>query len=90
MTKKGPPAGITPDLLVQGLFEDAIAQIGDDPKEAAVQVMSFLTQALVLAANISSGGNESARKGMLKYLAEQIEAAPPHPLIAAGAKKDRS
>jgi hypothetical protein len=88
--KKGTPSGITPDLLVQGLFEDALAQAGEDMKEAAVQVMRFLTESLVLAANISSGGDESARKGMLKYLAEQIEAAPPHPLIAAGAKKDRS
>jgi hypothetical protein len=86
----GPPAGITPDLLVQGLFEDALVQAGEDMKEAAVQVMCFLTESLVLAANISSGGDESARKGMLKCLAEQIEAAPPHPLIAAGAKKDRS
>ena len=63
----------THEELVHELFEDGLNQHNDDVKEAAVQVLSYLAEAVALAANIASGDNEVIRTGLLKRVAEQIK-----------------
>lgn len=67
---------LSPDGLANQLFDAAIMQYKGDPREAARQVIVFLTEALIYAVS-STAGDEGARKGLLKSVGDTIAAAPP-------------
>jgi len=66
---------LTPPDLANQLFDAALVQYKSDPREAARQVIIFLTEALVYAIS-STAGDEAARKALLKSVGESIVAAP--------------
>ncbi len=86
---------LTPEGLVEQLFNGVLQQNLANPKQAAGQVIAFLskalfyaitsskndpvvflTETLILAAS-SSAEDETARKELLKYIADMISNAPP-------------
>ena len=74
-----------PQDLANQLFDAAIVQYRNDPREAAKRVISFLTEALVYSI-VSSATDEAARKAVLKSIGESIIAAPPHPPMSPPGK----
>jgi hypothetical protein len=70
-----PTKPLTPHGLASQLFDAAILQQGN-PREAAMQVMRFLTEAVVYSISVIAGADEAARKGLLKEVGEAIVAAP--------------
>jgi len=62
--------------LANKLFDMAILQYRNDPREAARQCVIYLTEALVYAIS-STAGDEDARKALLKSVGETIINAPP-------------
>ena len=71
-----PNKTLLPTDLANQLFDHAIAQYKGDPREAARQVVVFLTEALVYAIS-STAGDDNARKALLKSVGESITNAPP-------------
>jgi nicotinamide mononucleotide (NMN) deamidase PncC len=69
---------LTPPDLATQLFDAAFVQYKNDHREAARQVIVFLTETLVYAIS-SSAGDEAARKALLKSVGESIAAAPTAP-----------
>ena len=67
---------LSPDGLASQLWDAAFVQSKGDPREAARQVIIFLTEAIVFAIS-SSAGDENARKAMLKNIGDTIASAPP-------------
>lgn len=69
----------TKDLSSQGLadqlFDAAFAQYRSDPREAARQVIRFLTEALVYACK-ATASDDAARRALLTSVGETIIAAP--------------
>ncbi len=65
----------SPDQLANQLFDVAIGQFPTDPREAARQVIIFLTSSLIYAIR-ATAGDEAARKALLKSVGESIVAAP--------------
>ena len=63
---------LTPPDLANQLFDAAIGQYANDPREAARQVIVFLREALVYAIVSSTPNDVGARKGLLKSVAESI------------------
>lgn len=73
---------LTPPDLANQLFDAAIGQFQNDPREAARQVIVFLRETLVYAITSSTPNDLTARKGLLKSVAESIavmatDAPPP-------------
>jgi hypothetical protein len=71
---------LSPVEFAHQLFNAALLQCKGNAQEASLQVMGFLTEALVFSVSMSIGDNEIARKGLLKHIGETIAKAPPHPL----------
>jgi hypothetical protein len=69
-------ASMKPVDLANKLFDMAILQYRNDPREAARQCVIYLTEALVYAIS-STAGDENARKALLKSVGETIINAPP-------------
>jgi hypothetical protein len=67
---------LTPDGLANQLFDAALIQYKTDPREAARQVIIFLTEAIVYAVS-ATAGDEGARKALLKSVGDTITTAPP-------------
>ena len=67
---------LTPTALANQLFDAALVQY-KDPREAARQIINFLSEALVYAVT-ASAGDENARKALLKTVGDRI-ASPPQP-----------
>jgi hypothetical protein len=76
MTTQNPPnvQALSPDQLANQLFDAAIMQC-DNPREAARQVIVFLTSSLIYAICVTAG-DEAARKALLKSVGDSIIAAP--------------
>lgn len=74
---------MTPEILAHDIYEQAVRAAGGNAREASVNVLRFLTETLVYAAGISTGGDEITLKSVLKHLGEMITTAPIHPLVAA-------
>jgi hypothetical protein len=66
---------LRPADLANQLFDAAVLQYKSDPREAARQVIVFLTETLVYAIS-ASAGDDAARKALLKSVGESIVAAP--------------
>ncbi len=79
------PAGeaksLSPHVLASQLFESALVQFRGNAHEASMQVMRFLTEALVFTISVAVGDDETARRGLLKSVGDSITAAPRHPLV---------
>jgi hypothetical protein len=67
---------LSPDRLANQLFDAALMQYRNDPREAARQVIIFLTDALIYAIS-GTAGDDNARKASLKSVGDIITAAPP-------------
>lgn len=67
---------LSPDQLANQLFDAAIMQYKNDPREAARQVIVFLTEALIYAVS-GTAGDDVARKALLKSVGDTIATAPP-------------
>jgi len=67
---------LSPEGLANQLFDAAIMQFKSDPREAARQVIVFLTEALVYAVS-ATAGDDVARKALLKSVGDTITSAPP-------------
>jgi hypothetical protein len=65
---------LSPDQLANQLF-DVAAQHQSDPREAARQVIVFLTSSLIYAI-CATAGDEAARKALLKSVGDTISMAP--------------
>ena len=76
MNTNEPTKQLTPSDLANQLFDAALVQYQSNPREAARQVIVFLTEALIYTIS-STGGDEVARKALLKSVGESIIAAPP-------------
>ena len=66
---------LRPADLANQLFDAALLQYRSDPREAARQVIVFLSETLVYAIS-ATAGDEVARKAMLKSIGESIVASP--------------
>ena len=66
----------TPPDLANQLFDAFALQYQNDPREAARQVIIFLTKTLVYSIG-ATAGDEAARKALLKSVGESIIVAPP-------------
>jgi hypothetical protein len=75
-----PGKSLSPIDLANQLFSAALLQCKGTAQEASLQVIGFLTEALVFSVSMSIGDNEIARKGLLKQIGDAVAAAPPHPL----------
>lgn len=71
---------LSPDQLANQLF-DVVAQHQSDPREAARQVIVFLTSSLIYAI-CATAGDEVARKALLKSVGDTISTAPSSPAKA--------
>jgi hypothetical protein len=71
-----PDQGVTPVQLANQLFNAALAQYSDKPREAAHQVVAFLTEALIYSIS-GSTTDEAARKVLFKSVGDTIAAAAP-------------
>lgn len=69
---------LDPEGLASQLFDTFIVQSKGNPREAAQQVIMFLSASLVHAIS-AVAGDEAARKTMLKTVGESIIGAPPPP-----------
>lgn len=67
---------LSPDQLANQLFDAALMQYRSDPREAARQVIVFLTETLIYAIT-GTAGDEVARKALLKSVGDTIASAPP-------------
>lgn len=65
----------SPDQLANQLFDAAIVQCKNDPREASRQVIIFLTSSLIYAI-CATAGDEAARKALLKSVGDSIVSAP--------------
>lgn len=83
---KIPETGLSPEGLAHLIYDEAIVEAAGDKYEASITVMRFLTEALIYAADVSSGGDEIQRKGVLERLAKMIAEAPLHPIAATAAE----
>jgi hypothetical protein len=78
-TPNDPNANVlSSDQLANQLFDAALKQYPSDPREAARQVILFLSGALVYAIT-HTAGDDSARKALLKTVGDSIAAAPSTP-----------
>lgn len=62
---------LSPQGLASQLFDAALLQYKNDPREAARQVIVFLKEALVYAIS-ASAGDEVARRALFKNIGESI------------------
>jgi hypothetical protein len=69
---------LAPEGLANQLFDAALFQSKGDPREAARQVIVFLSEALVYAIS-ATAGDDTARKALLKSVGDSITNAPPLP-----------
>lgn len=81
---------LRPSDLANQLFDASILQNRSNPREAARQVIVFLTEAIIYAIS-STASDDNARKALLKSVGESIiaaqsPAAPPGAPPAAPAK----
>lgn len=67
---------LSPDQLANQLFDAALRQSMSDPREAARQVIVFLTESLIYAIS-GTAGDDTARKALLKSVGDTIASAPP-------------
>lgn len=67
---------LSPQSLANKLFDAALSQNMNNPREAARQAIVFMIEALVYAIS-STAGSEAARKELLKSVGETIMNAPP-------------
>jgi hypothetical protein len=79
MTTPNAPSNqsLSPDQLANQLF-DVVAQHQSDPREAARQVIVFLTSSLIYAI-CATAGDEVARKALLKSVGDTIIMSPTSP-----------
>lgn len=66
---------LSPDQLANQLFDVVVVQCKSDPREAARQVIVFLTSSLIYAI-CAAAGDEVARKALLKSVGDTITSAP--------------
>jgi hypothetical protein len=69
---------LSPDQLANQLFDAALMQFRGDPREAARQIIIFLSEALIYAIS-STAGDDNARKALLKSVGDSITNAPSPP-----------
>jgi hypothetical protein len=85
MNPSDPTRALSPDGLANQLFDAAIVQYKNDPREAARQVIIFLTEAIIYAV-VATAGDDVARKALLKSVGETITNAPMTPNKATAGK----
>lgn len=73
MPNTNEPQALSPKGLADQLFDVVFAQVQGDHREAARQVIVFLKESLVYAI-CATAGDEAAKKGLLKSVAESIVA----------------
>lgn len=74
MPSMNDPKPLSPKDLADQLFDAVLLQAKGDYREAAGQVILFLKEALVYAVLSSAGGDDAAKKGLLKSVGESIVA----------------
>lgn len=67
---------LRPSDLAEQLFDASILQNRGNPREAARQVIVFLTESLIYAIT-TTAGDDTARKALLKSTGDLIAAAQP-------------
>lgn len=80
MPSTNEPKMLSPKDLADQLFDAALLQVKGNHREAAGQVILFLKEAFVYAVLSSAGGDDAAKKALLKSEGESIVAltqAPP-------------
>jgi hypothetical protein len=77
-----PADTLTPPRLAHQLFEMALTQYKGNAGEASMQVIRFLTEALVFTVSVSAADNDLSRLNLFKHIAEKLMSAPLHPLVA--------
>ena len=80
MSTPNEPKALGPKELADQLFDAVLAQVKGDYREAARQVILFLKESLVYAVT-ATGGDDTARKALLRSVGESIVALtnPPNP-----------
>jgi hypothetical protein len=80
MSTPNEPNALGPKELADQLFDAVLAQVKGDCREAARQVILFLKESLVYAVT-ATGGDDTARKALLRSVGESIVALtnPPNP-----------
>lgn len=73
MSTPNEPKVLSPKELADQLFDAVLAQVKEDYREAARQVILFLKEALVYAVT-ATGGDDAARKALLRSVGESIVA----------------
>jgi hypothetical protein len=73
MSMSNEPKMLTSKELADQLFDAVLPQVKDDYREAARQEIFFLKEALVYAVS-ATGGDDAAKKAMLKSVGESIVA----------------
>lgn len=73
MSTPNEPKVLSPKELADQLFDAVLAQVNGDYREAARQVIFFLKEALVYAVT-ATGGDDAARKALLRSVGESIVA----------------
>lgn len=71
-----------PVSLAFELYDGALVQFKGNAREASLNVMMFLTEALVFTVGLTGGASESMIKMLLQNLGPQISNAPIPPLMA--------
>lgn len=71
-----------PVALAFDLYDAALAEFKGNARDAALNVMMFLTESLVFTVGLAAGGNEPTLKTLLQHLGAQISSAPAAPLLA--------
>lgn len=71
-----------PVSLAFELYDAALGEFKGNARDAALNVMMFLTESLVFTVGLAAGGNEPTLKTLLQHLGAQISSAPAAPLLA--------
>jgi len=66
---------LRPQDLANSLFGSALRQHRGNEREAALQTITFLTEALVAAVTAASGDNNAVRVGLLQQASATVAAA---------------
>jgi hypothetical protein len=86
MSPNDPTKSLRPVDLANQLFDAALLQYRSNPREAARQVIVFLSETIVYAVS-ATAGDEPACKALLKSVGESIIAAPLQPLTGGATGK---
>ena len=72
VNNNGPTRDLRPQDVANSLFTSALRQHKGNERDAALQTIMFLTEALVAAIHAASGDNLVVRSGLLKQAAATI------------------